>query len=110
MTDEASPWLRACPVAEVPPGVVVEVVVEEAILAIANVDGALHALDGMCAHQGGPLGQGVLEGCKLTCPWHGWQYDVTTGRQALSERVRQRRYRVRAEGDTIWVQPLRDEA
>lgn len=88
-----------------PPGHVVETVVGDAIVAIANVDGELYALDGLCAHQGGPLGKGRLEGCVLTCPWHGWQYDVRTGEQVLSGSIRQSRYRVRVEGDTIWVKP-----
>lgn len=96
-------WLAAIACSDLPPGEVAEVVLGETIVALANVGGEVHALDGMCAHQGGPLGKGVLEGCTLTCPWHGWQYDVTTGRQTLSERVRQRQYPVRVEGDTIWV-------
>jgi nitrite reductase/ring-hydroxylating ferredoxin subunit len=39
--------------------------------------------------QGGPLGTGVLCGTVLTCPWHGWQFDVVTGRHKLSATVRQ---------------------
>lgn len=96
-------WTAAAPLADVPPGTTVEVVIGDAIVALANVDGQVHALDGMCAHQGGPLGKGEFTGCTLTCPWHGWQYDVATGRQLLSEHIRQRRYPVRIEGDTIWV-------
>ena len=47
------------------------------VIALFNVDGTFYALDGVCPHQGGPLGQGTLEGCIVTCPWHGWQFDVT---------------------------------
>lgn len=100
-------WIEAAKLAEVPEGGAVEVVVGDTILALVHVDGEVHALDGMCAHQGGPLGKGRVEstpgGCRLTCPWHGWQYDPRTGRQLLSEHIRQRRYPVRVVSDTIQV-------
>ena len=48
--------------------------------ALANVDGVLHAVDNNCPHNGGPLGRGTLVGRELVCPWHGWCWDVTSGR------------------------------
>jgi len=96
-------WTEAAKLADLPEGTAKEVVVGDAILALVHAGGEVHALDGMCAHQGGPLGKGAVEGCTLTCPWHGWQYDVATGRQLLSETIRQRRYPARIEGDRIMV-------
>ena len=60
-------------------GASAEIVVAGNIVALFNVGGELHALDGICPHQGGPLGQGALHGCVVSCPWHGWEYDVTDG-------------------------------
>ena len=60
-------------------GASAEIVVAGNIVALFNVGGELHALDGICPHQGGPLGQGALHGCIVSCPWHGWEYDVTDG-------------------------------
>ena len=60
-------------------GASAEIVVAGNIVALFNVDGELHALDGICPHQGGPLGQGALHGCVVSCPWHGWEYDVSDG-------------------------------
>lgn len=85
------------------PGEVCETFVAGTILVISNIDGELHAMDGICAHQGGPLGKGKLSGCTLTCPWHGWQYDVDSGRQILSEVIAQRTYPIRRQNDTIQV-------
>jgi nitrite reductase/ring-hydroxylating ferredoxin subunit len=48
-------------------------------VAIVNVAGTFHALDGECAHAGGPLGDGQVGGCQLACPWHGAVFDVRTG-------------------------------
>jgi nitrite reductase (NADH) small subunit len=48
-------------------------------LALFNVGGVFYATQSECLHLKGPLGDGKLDGCVITCPWHGWQYDVTTG-------------------------------
>ncbi|MEI6240405.1 MAG: Rieske 2Fe-2S domain-containing protein [Planctomycetia bacterium] len=82
-------WFRIASASECPPGMSIERVVEGRIVALANVAGAWHAIDGLCPHQGGPLGTGRLCGTVLTCPWHGWQFDVTTGAHRISPTVRQ---------------------
>ncbi|HEU4450037.1 MAG TPA: Rieske 2Fe-2S domain-containing protein [Gaiellaceae bacterium] len=64
---------------DVPPGSALVVQAGERELALFNVEGTLHATQGRCLHLGGPLGKGVLDGCVVSCPWHGWQYDVRTG-------------------------------
>jgi len=48
-------------------------------ICVANVDGTIYAMDNRCLHMGGPLGEGVIEGGKVICPWHGWAYDPKTG-------------------------------
>ncbi len=64
---------------ELPPGGSEEVEHGGRIYALFNVDGAISAIDGICPHQGGPLADGALEGTTVTCPWHGWQFDLGTG-------------------------------
>ena len=56
-------------------------------VALFNVDGRYHAIDAICLHRGGPLADGVLSHCIVTCPWHGWQFDVTTGVLVQDPRV-----------------------
>ncbi|TWT40246.1 Naphthalene 1,2-dioxygenase system ferredoxin subunit [Botrimarina hoheduenensis] len=80
-----------------------EVVIGTTVIALAHAEGAIFAIDGICAHQGGPLGKARLEGCQLTCPWHGWQYDLATGKQLLSRTIAQRVFSTRVVGDTIQV-------
>lgn len=48
-------------------------------ICVANVDGAYSAMDNVCLHRGGPLGQGMIEKSKLVCPWHGWEWDPKSG-------------------------------
>lgn len=66
-------------VGEIPPGSARQVTVADRWIGLFNVDGAYHAVDNLCLHRGGPLAGGVLRGCVVTCPWHGWQYDVCSG-------------------------------
>ena len=49
-------------------------------IAIFRKEGKLFAIDNLCPHEGGPLGEGTLNGTCVTCPWHGWQFDITTGK------------------------------
>jgi nitrite reductase (NADH) small subunit len=48
-------------------------------ICVANVNGEISAMDNICLHRGGPLGQGVISGGKVVCPWHGWEWDPKTG-------------------------------
>ena len=73
-------------------------------IAVFNVDGQFCAIDDTCVHRGGPLGEGDLDGKIVTCPWHGWQYDVTTGVSPVNPAAKVKRYNCRVEGDDIVVE------
>jgi nitrite reductase (NADH) small subunit len=96
-------FLRAARKDEIPVGSIREFQVDGKTLAIANVNGAFFAIDNTCLHRGGPLGQGPLEGKVVTCPWHGWQYDVTTGRIAQNPTVGVACYALEVRGEDIWA-------
>jgi nitrite reductase (NADH) small subunit len=88
---------------EVPAGAGREFTVGDRVIALFNVDGKFHALDGICPHSGGPLGKGPLRGNVVTCPWHGWQFDVTTGRHCFAPRIQQPCLPVEVIGDEVFV-------
>ena len=98
-----SKWTPLAPAADCPAGEALELVVGDRIVALFNVDGQFHALDGVCPHQGGPLGQGDLIGCIVTCLWHGWQFDVRTGQHQLSQKVVQDSLPVKVEEGQVLV-------
>jgi len=100
---DMSDWIPIADVSECPPGISIERLAGGRMVAIANVDGTFHAIDGLCPHQGGPLGTGALCGAVLTCPWHGWQFDVTTGRHRLSATMRQTVHEIRVENGRLFV-------
>ena len=64
---------------DIPPGTGKTVEVNGVWIALFNVDGSFFAVDNTCPHAGGPIGEGKLSGEIVTCPWHGWQFNVRTG-------------------------------
>lgn len=98
-------FVRAAKVGAVPPGSVAEFEVGGKTVAVANVDGKLFAINGICMHEGGPLGEGALNGKLVVCPWHAWEYDVTTGKIAGSpaEAEGVACYPVEVRGEEIFV-------
>lgn len=72
-------------------------------IAIFNVEGNFYAIDNTCRHRGGPLGEGMLDGSIVTCPWHHWQYNVMTGVNLINPQIKVDTYEVKVEGDEIKV-------
>ena len=88
---------------------------------VFNIDGALHALPNVCPHQFGPLCEGGVSGTSacsaatdwkftwgrdgeiVTCPWHGIEFDIATGRSLASPRLRVRTYPVGVEDGQVKV-------
>ncbi len=96
-------WIAIAAVDDCPPGTAIERVAGDRIVALFNVDGTFYAMDGVCPHQGGPLGEGALQGCIVTCPWHGWQFDVRTGQNQLSSQMRHPTFVVKIEDDRVLI-------
>jgi len=89
---------------DIAPGELLRVEIAGRLVCLANVDGAIYAVDDDCTHISGPLDQGELDGCVLTCPLHLARFDVRTG-QVLRGPARDNlpTYAVRVEGDAIYV-------
>ncbi len=96
-------FVRAAKKDEVPPGTIHEFQLDGKTVAIANMDGKFFVINNVCLHRGGPLGQGELEGKVVTCPWHGWQYDVTTGKVTMNPTVGVETYAIELRGDDLFV-------
>lgn len=81
------PRHRVCLLEEIPVGQGKEVVVAGRVLAVYRLENGVKIIDGICPHAGGPLAQGMLRGEVVTCPWHGWQFNVGTGQHQLNPRM-----------------------
>ena len=107
----------ALPLAELPPGTSTTVKAFGTTVAVFNVEGQVFALSNHCPHHGGPLCHGRIsgavlpsqpyeyrygrEGRILTCPWHGWEFDIESGRTIFDPSVRVKIYEARIEKGEI---------
>ena len=109
------------PAAEFPAGTHRVVKLRGVEVGVFNVNGAYYALPSVCPHQFGPLCEGstngtmacnantdwkmtwVRDGEIVTCPWHGWEYDLTTGRNLAYPKIRVRTYPVTVEDGQVVV-------
>ena len=98
-------FVRVAKVSEVAAGTAKVVVVQGHSVALFNVGGTFHAVSNVCLHRGGPIGEGALDGTIVTCPMHGWEYDVRTGANVGNPAARLRSFIVRIEGDDVLVGP-----
>jgi nitrite reductase/ring-hydroxylating ferredoxin subunit len=96
-------FVTVAPVADVPPGQARQVTVEDRWVGLFNVDGEFHAIDNLCLHRGGPLCEGHVKGGIVTCPWHGWQFDVRTGVLVQDPVVGVSRHETRVVDDAVQV-------
>lgn len=73
-------------------------------IALYKEDGKFYATDNKCPHHGGPLGEGELENCVISCPWHGWKFDVKTGVSPVNPAAKIETFPVTVEGDEVFVE------
>jgi 3-phenylpropionate/trans-cinnamate dioxygenase ferredoxin component len=78
-----SDFVRVAKVSDIPDPGRELVEVDDRVVVLLHVGGEFFALDDVCTHDGGPLGEGNLEGFEIACPRHGARFDIRTGR-ALS--------------------------
>lgn len=96
-------YVRVASTADIPEGEGRAFDVNGKTVAVFNSGGKFYAIDNECKHQGGPLGEGELEGTVVTCPLHAWTYDVTTGESPDDPDCKIDCFEVKVEGDDLLV-------
>ncbi|MGD0730714.1 MAG: Rieske 2Fe-2S domain-containing protein [Terracidiphilus sp.] len=97
-------FVRICSASQVPPeGEAAEFTVEGRALCVAHVDGAIAVLDGTCPHEGGPLGEGIVEHGRVVCPWHAYAFDVHTGESDQDRSVKAEVFEAKVEDGELRV-------
>jgi len=94
-------FVRVAGTDDVKPGHAMVAEVNGKSLAVFNVDGQFHIIDNTCVHRGGPLGEGELDTAVVTCPWHGWQFNVVTGACINNPSAKVATYQVKVEGADV---------
>ena len=95
---------KVAKISEIPVGKCKAVTVDEEAIALFNVDGKFYATEDTCKHKGGSLGEGTLDESIVTCPLHGWTYDVTNGTCEINPQVKLNTYPVTVEGENIVIE------
>ena len=94
--------VKVAEVGEIPEGEGKSVTCGKHRIAVFNTGGTFHAISDSCPHAGGPLSDGWIEGTKITCPWHGWSFDILYSEEDRRDGIC--RYRVHVEGNDIKVE------
>jgi nitrite reductase/ring-hydroxylating ferredoxin subunit len=97
-------FVKVVSTSDLKPGTAMTVVVNGKDIALYNVGGKIYATDNACLHQGGPLGEGILTGEIISCPWHLWEYNVSTGEMVGNTPLKLATYPVEIEGADIKVE------
>ena len=96
-------FVKVASTTDLKPGSAMSVVVNGVDIALYNVGGKIYATSNTCVHQGGPLGDGVLDGEVISCPWHMWEYNVCTGEKVGNSAIKLPTYPVEIEGTDVKV-------
>jgi nitrite reductase/ring-hydroxylating ferredoxin subunit len=96
-------FVKVASVSEITIGTGKPIEIGQQTVALFNVDGKFHCIHNTCKHRGGPLGEGDLEGTTVTCPWHGFQYDVTSGKCLTNPSIQVATFPVQIDGSDIKV-------
>ena len=96
-------WVTVARAEDFPPGTLRAVRAGDEEVAVARVGEGFYAVQQHCIHLQGPLDEGRLDDHVLTCPWHGWQYDVRTGENEFDRAIQLRTYEVEVADGEIRV-------
>jgi nitrite reductase/ring-hydroxylating ferredoxin subunit len=101
-------WIRVAPEGELPPGSAVSVETDFGFVAVFNIEGRFYAIDDLCPHVAERLSQGHVDGCIVSCPGHGWRFDVRTGRSPDFEGIQVARFEVEVADGVVYLVPAGD--
>jgi ferredoxin-nitrite reductase len=96
-------WVAVADADALQPGSVRAVALDGKPIALAVTAEGVFAVDNACAHEGGPLAEGALEARTLTCPLHGYAFDLRSGACLSDARLKQRTYAVKIEDGKVWL-------
>lgn len=96
-------FVKVCSKSDIEPEKGRTVEVKGKKIAVLNNNGKFFAIDNTCAHMQGPLGEGSCSDGKVTCPWHGWEYDLKTGKNTYDESIKLNTYEVKVDKNDILI-------
>ena len=96
-------WHKVAKTSDLADGAAQELTIEGQSIALFKISGKFYAIANHCMHRGGPLATGYIEGSKVTCPWHGWEFDVKTGDCHTLQGSKQKTYPTKIEKNYVFI-------
>jgi NAD(P)H-dependent nitrite reductase small subunit len=97
-------WIKVAKSEDIPTNTGLAVDVGGQAVALYKVEGKVYAIDGVCPHAGGALAEGSLNGCIAMCPWHGWEFNVKTGKSDFNAEIAVKTYPVKEEKGQVFIE------
>ena len=95
---------RVCPALELEAAGSLKIVeIDDRPVVVRNVGGTLHAIENICPHRGGPVGEGDIQGNVIVCPWHDWAFDLSSGQNTMNPAATLTRFPCRVEDGWVVV-------
>jgi 3-phenylpropionate/trans-cinnamate dioxygenase ferredoxin subunit len=99
-----SDFIAVCKTTDIPDPGKATFKLDGQFVVIFHLEGEFYALDDRCTHDGGPLGEGIIDGYQIICPRHGARFDICTGQAMTMPAARATSaHEVKIEGDRVWV-------
>ena len=96
-------WTKAAKISDFEEGKGIVVSIGGRDIALFKSAGAFYAINNVCPHRGGPLGEGFVEGAEVTCPWHAWAFDLKTGECSTLPGERQPTYPTKIQNSELFI-------
>ena len=97
-------WHKVAKVSDMADGGAQTLQIDQQPIALFKLGGLFYAIQNACLHRGGPLADGHLEGTVVTCPWHGWEFDVKSGECRTMEGAKLKTYPTKIENEDVFIQ------
>ncbi len=94
---------EAARVSEIAPGTGKTIHVNGHQIALFNLNGIFHAIADSCPHRGAPLSEGYLQGDKVLCTWHCFDFNLKTGACEVVPELRVATYEVKVDGEIVYI-------
>lgn len=98
-----SEFIKVAQLSDIPEDTGFKVEAEGREVALFKVNGEVKAIYNICPHSGAPLCEGGVRENVVTCPWHGWDFDLTSGECVFNDSIKQPVFEVKVEGEDVFV-------
>jgi len=97
-------YVKVAALTELPPGTMKLLSLAGTGVAVFNIDGRCYAIRNRCPHEGGPVASGPRTGTRITCPRHGWQFDLATGQSTNRAAFSVKTYPITIKDGAVYVE------